>query len=171
MFKKQSKNKRASKLLVSTLLGGSLLLSPSVMGHAQTYSKKSFQQTEAPIVAEENLSTKIDLPVNEYAVAEETKGNFLKENAGMVNTPVDKPAFSDDIKIIEKEEAVPAKEEVINELKEIPLVVPPEEIKPIPSILKPKVEEALALELEIKSVPDRIEAEAEPQPTTDKPAL
>ncbi len=45
MFKKQSKNKRASKLLVSTLLGGSLLLSPSVMGHAQTYSKKSFQQT------------------------------------------------------------------------------------------------------------------------------
>lgn len=45
MFKKQSKNKRASKLLVSTFLGGSLLLSPSVMGHAQTYSKKNFQQT------------------------------------------------------------------------------------------------------------------------------
>lgn len=45
MFKKQSKNKRASKLLVSTLLGGSLLLSPSIMGHAQTYSQKDFQQT------------------------------------------------------------------------------------------------------------------------------
>lgn len=45
MFKKNIKNNRTSKILVSTLLGGSLLFSPSIMGHAQTYSQKDSQQT------------------------------------------------------------------------------------------------------------------------------
>jgi len=116
-----------------------------------TSIKNNVQQTAMPIIAEENIATKIDLPVNGETITDESKGNFLKGNAGMINTPEDKPAFSDDIKIIEKEEAV-------NGLKEIPAAVLLEEAKPVPSILKPKVEEISALELEIKSMPDITEA-------------
>jgi S-DNA-T family DNA segregation ATPase FtsK/SpoIIIE len=94
-------------------------------------------------------------------IFEETKGNILKGNGGMLLNPLqDKPAFADDFKVTEKEEPVVAVKEEPIEQKEIPLIIP-EAVKPSVSTPKTKVEDFVPLELEIKS-PEKVEEEAVP---------
>ena len=100
------------------------------------------ENNEASLIIETD-KPKVDVTEN---ITEESKGNILKGDSGMVLTPQEKSAFSDEFKVTEKEEP-----------KEIPLVIP-EAIKPTPKI---KAEDLTPLELEIKS-PEKVEDEAVP---------
>ncbi|UAY52925.1 FtsK/SpoIIIE family DNA translocase [Ferruginibacter albus] len=124
-------------------------------------AKKNVQPINAA-VAEEAAVAVDEITPEENAISEEVKGNFLKGNAGMMNPLGDtRPAFNDDIKIIEKEEepvAVKEEEKPI-ESKEIPLAIEPAVVKPVPVVKAKEEAPASPLELEIKTVPDKVEEE------------
>jgi len=120
----------------------------------------ALQNRAAAMMAETEVPA-IETPENNETVTEESSGNILKGSGGMVLTPQPTPAFSDDIKVVEKDEpVVTAIEEPIVAPNEIPLTIP-EEIKPVVAAAKPKAVAIEPLELEIKT-PDKIEEEALP---------
>jgi len=126
-------------------------------------SKKSIAaQNEAASLVVDTPQQPVELSVNPDAeTVTKLSGNMLKENAGMMAVPDNKPAFSDDIKVIEKDEPVipVAEKEEIIEPKEISLpITTPQELKPVAPISKLPAQVS-GLELEIKSVPDKIEEE------------
>ncbi|MGG9970252.1 DNA translocase FtsK 4TM domain-containing protein [Ferruginibacter sp. SUN002] len=115
----------------------------------------------------EEKSELIELAVEDKKEAttstDEGSGNFLKGNAGMVAIPSqENPSLNHDIKIVEKEED-PIEEE--EEEEETPPIVAP--IKEEPVIVAKKTVDPTPLELEIKSVPDKIADE--PVAATEKP--
>ena len=122
----------------------------------------SKNENQAASLIIETAAQKTEAPVITPNIAEESSGNILKGNAGMVAIPLqDKPVFSNDIKIFEKEndevaEKPVAVKEDITALNEIPLSIAAEEIKP-----KIKATDLTPLELEIKS-PEKVEEEVMP---------
>lgn len=124
---------------------------------ANTDSNEDDEEEEAPIMAD-------------------ISGNLLKGQAGMLPIPnQENPALNHDLHIIEKE--IPKTKEPVKEpVKEAALFIAPEvelpivEPEPPPVVVKPskKVEALPQLELEIKSVPEKTDAEEEVLKSTEK---
>ncbi|MFN8244470.1 MAG: DNA translocase FtsK [Ferruginibacter sp.] len=128
-------------------------------------AKKIKGPDEAGEALPEEISEKVEWPVAEEKEEEsETlsaagKANTLKGNAGMMNSPVaEENTLQHAISMVEKEE-LPADE---------PIVVPPVEVKPIilpePVVTEPVTKKKStgegALELEIKTTPEKAAEEA-----------
>ncbi len=118
------------------------------------------------ITEEEGITEKVEWPVDENS----TKGNSLKGDGNMLLVPdPDSPALKHDIGIIEKEEAVveplPVKEIEQEEITNTPLAI--NAVEPLDKKTTERKANITPLELEIKSVPDKVEDDQRPT-TNDK---
>jgi DNA segregation ATPase FtsK/SpoIIIE, S-DNA-T family len=119
-------------------------------------SKKDFIPADNNIdaAADEIAETHV-WPVEENSSAAKT--NSLKgENNALVIPPQDNIGLNHEITLVEKE-AEEDTDEWVDEIKEIPLQIAEEELKPV----KAKQKDLTPLELEIKTVTDKIEEEPE----------
>ena len=108
--------------------------------------KKAPVQTEEIIPGTEPEAGEAETDETPTDTTEQNSGNTLTENAGMLTPPVfDKPVFSDDIKLVEKDSVNPNSitEEKKTASDNIPLVIPP----------KLNTEAPIGIELEIKQTP------------------
>jgi len=129
-------------------------------------SKRTFlpnKDNTAIIPAEEDISEKVEWPVDEGA----PKSNTLKGGGAMMTATVEeKEPVNHGFNIIEKEESPvqPLSKEELKDIKEMPLEVDEEDLITAVSVDKPvkKTEPLLPLELEIKTVPEKTADEAVP---------
>lgn len=124
---------------------------------------------DIPVPVAEEITEKVEWPVDESA----PKSNSLKAVGGMLNVPLQEdPGMHHDINIIEKEE-VPVNPVVKEEVKEILPVVEEVIVLPVKDTKPLKVADSDPLELEIKSVPDKLVDEPatgnDKLPTAGKP--
>jgi S-DNA-T family DNA segregation ATPase FtsK/SpoIIIE len=120
-------------------------------------SKKDFipADNNTDAAADEIAETHV-WPVDENSSAAKT--NSLKgENNALVIAPPENNGLTHEITLVEKEPEEEDTDDVIDEIKEIPLKIEEEEFKPV----KAKQKDLTPLELEIKTVTDKVEEETE----------
>lgn len=118
-------------------------------------SKKDFIPADNNIdaAADEIAETHV-WPVEENSSAAKT--NLLKgENNALIIPPPENNGLNYEIILVEKELEEEGSDDVIDEIKEIPLKIEEEELKPV----KAKQKDLTPLELEIKTVTDKVEEE------------
>jgi S-DNA-T family DNA segregation ATPase FtsK/SpoIIIE len=125
----------------------------------------------APVMQEEELdedgAAETAAPVIDETAA--TKLNALKGEGNILIAPPVDNTINHGITLVEKE---PVAEKEYEEVAEIPAAIIEEEIKPVVIIPKVKERTGPSLELEIKTVPEKIEDDDEPQATNNKqPAI
>ena len=119
-------------------------------------SKKDFipADNNTDVAADEIAETHV-WPVEENATASKT--NSLKgENNALVIAPPENNGLNHEITLVEKEPEEDT-DAAVDEIKEIPLKIEEEELKPV----KAKQKDLTPLELEIKTVTDKVEEEPE----------
>lgn len=112
--------------------------------------KPSGPAIEPVVPVEEEISSTIELPIEDKPIQEEAPvtSNALKGESGMMNIiPTDAPAAQHDIKIVEKQELPVVEEEPEEEIELPPPPPAPKRVEPVAPVE--------SLELEIKSVPDK----------------
>ncbi|MBP6022345.1 FtsK/SpoIIIE family DNA translocase [Ferruginibacter sp.] len=120
-------------------------------------SKKDFilADNNTDVAADEIAETHV-WPVDENSSAAKT--NSLKgENNALIIPPPENNGLNHEITLVEKEPEEEDTDEVVDEIKEIPLKIEEEELKPV----KAKQKDLTPLELEIKTITDKVEEEPE----------
>ncbi|MFM2326175.1 MAG: hypothetical protein RIR31_377, partial [Bacteroidota bacterium] len=129
-------------------------------------SKKDFVTPDTTATDEDKIAETAEWLVEENMPAS-TKTNALKGEGHILVTPLPDNLGNDNgIALIEKDAAT----EELDEEKTAPFTMEEEEITPVVLSAKVKAKNIEPLELEIKTVPEKIEEEAQPQNTNSKPA-
>ncbi|MEO6550865.1 MAG: DNA translocase FtsK [Ferruginibacter sp.] len=131
-------------------------------------SKPAFMANEKEDAEEEefDFATAGVPAVNEIETVVNSKGNLLKGDSAMLSVPdqYNNPSLNHDIQIIEKEIPLTVTKAKKEDVEVVTARLPVEEIVSQPIVVKPikKNEEILPIELEIKTVPEKIEKEEHP---------
>lgn len=123
-------------------------------------SKQALTQTDTPVTATEENEVITEEEEEPVTVAE-ISGNKLTGNAAMVAPPIEETVASHDLQIIEREPPVIVTPPVVAEAV-VPVMVK--------AVSKPK-EDALPLELEIKTAPPKEEEEVKPAGAAQRQGL